>query len=118
MESGQRGPSGLVDAKALSDSHQRTSPPYRLSTAQVSGSTTYGGYSQKSYAYNNAGNLTSFEGATFAYNDAAHKHGVTHIGGVQKYWYDQNGNVTQRTSPWGTTIALAYNAENLSLIHI
>ncbi len=84
---------------------------HRLATAAATGG-SYGTYSQRSYQYSNAGNLTNFEGSAYAYNDAAHKHGVTHIGGVQKYWYDANGSVTQRTSPWGTTIALAYNAEN------
>ncbi len=83
----------------------------RLTTAAATGG-SYGTYTQRSYQYSNAGNLTSFEGSVYAYNDAAHKHGVTHVSGVQKYWYDPNGNVTQRTSPWSTTIALAYNAEN------
>ena len=81
---------------------------------------SYGVYSQRSYQYNNAGNpspgsgqaLTSFEGAAFAYNDAAHKHAVTHVGGVQRYWYDQDGNATRRIAPWGTDITLAYDAEN------
>jgi hypothetical protein len=26
------------------------------------------------------------------YNDAAHVHAVTHIGAMQKYWYDQTKN--------------------------
>jgi YD repeat-containing protein len=73
---------------------------------------SYGVYSQRSYQYNNAGNVTSFEGAAFAYNDAAHKHAVTHVGGVQRYWYDQDGNATRRIAPWGTDITLAYDAEN------
>ena len=41
----------------------------------------------------NAGNLTTFENlGTFSCNDAAHKHAVTHLNGVQKFWYDTNGN--------------------------
>ncbi len=83
----------------------------RLATAQAAGG-SYGTYSQRSYQYSNAGNLTNFEGTAFAYNDAAHKHGVTHIGGVQKYWYDANGNATRRIAPWGTDITLTYDAEN------
>ena len=83
----------------------------RLSTAQASGSTTYGGYTQRSYAYSNAGNITSFEGAALAYNATAHKHAVTHIGGVQKYWYDANGNATRRVNG-SQDITLTYDAEN------
>jgi RHS repeat-associated protein len=99
----------------------------RLATAQATGG-SHGAYAQRSYQYNNAGNpssgsgqvLTSFEGSAYAYHDADHKHGVTHIGGVQKYWgacpersrRDANGNVTRRIAPWGTDITLAYDAEN------
>ncbi|MBK7201759.1 hypothetical protein [Candidatus Amarolinea dominans] len=68
----------------------------RLSTAQANGLTAYGGYTQRSYAYSNAGNITNFEGAALTYQNGAHKHAVTHIGGVQKYWYDANGNATRR----------------------
>ncbi len=83
----------------------------RLKTAQAAGG-SYGTYSSRNYAYSNAGNLTSFEGSAYAYNDAAHKHAVTHIGGVQKYWYDADGNATRRITPWGLDITLAYDAEN------
>ncbi len=65
---------------------------------------------QRSYAYSNAGNLTSFEGNAYAYNDAAHKHALTHISGVQKYWYDANGNATKRITD--ATYDLTYDAEN------
>ena len=83
----------------------------RLSTAQASGSTTYGGYTQRSYAYSNAGNITSFEGAALTYQNSAHKHAVTHIGGVQKYWYDANGNATRRING-SQDVTLTYDAEN------
>ncbi len=90
---------------------------HRLSTAQASGATGYGGYSQKSYGYDAIGNLTHFESTTQNqyYQDAAHKHAVTHIGGTapgnQKYWYDQNGNATRRIA--GTQdVTLSYDAEN------
>ena len=33
---------------------------------------------------------------SYAYNDPDHKHAVTHLGGVQKYWYDANGNMITR----------------------
>ena len=41
----------------------------------------------------------------------AHKHAVTHLGGVQKYWYDANGNMTTRVIG-GSTYNLIYNTEN------
>ena len=48
---------------------------------------------------------------SYAYNDTAHKHAVTHLGGAQKYWYDANGNMTQRIV--GTdTYTLSYDYEN------
>ena len=90
---------------------------HRLSTAQASGATGYGGYSQKNYGYNAIGNLTHFESTTQNqyYQDAAHKHAVTHIGGTapgnQKYWYDANGNATRRISG-SQDITLSYDAEN------
>jgi YD repeat-containing protein len=46
----------------------------------------------------------------YGYNDGAHAHAVTHLGGVQKYWYDENGNQTRRDVA-GTTY-LTYDAEN------
>jgi YD repeat-containing protein len=58
----------------------------------------------------NAGNVTSFEGQAYAYNDAAHKHALTHINGVQQYWYDANGNATKRITD--ATYDLTYDAEN------
>lgn len=83
----------------------------RLSTAQASGSATYGGYAQRGYAYSSAGNITNFEGAALTYQNAAHKHAVTHIGSVQKYWYDANGNATRRING-SQDVTLTYDAEN------
>ena len=92
-------------------------PLHRLKTAQASGAAGYGDYSQKNYDYNAIGNLTHFESATQNqyYQDAAHKHAVTHIGGTapgnQKYWYDANGNATRRIA--GTQdVTLSYDTEN------
>ena len=59
----------------------------------------------------NAGNVTSFEGQAYAYNDVAHKHALTHSGGVQKYWYDANGNATRRIHDV-QDVTLTYDAEN------
>jgi hypothetical protein len=48
---------------------------------------------------------------TYDYNDAAHKHAVTHLNGVQKYWYDANGNMTIRISG-SNTYNFTYDAVN------
>jgi len=59
------------------------------------------------------GNLLYMDGneqipTLYGYNDPEHAHAVTHKGGgVQKYYYDANGNMTQRPNQ-----ALQYNAEN------
>jgi len=69
-----------------------------------------GGYSD-SIAYNTIGNITSKTGmGNYAYQDGAHKHAVTHLDGVQKYWYDANGNMTSRTV--GSSYTLTYDVEN------
>lgn len=34
---------------------------------------------------------------TYTYQDPKHVDAVTHLNGVQKYWYDYNGNQTKRT---------------------
>jgi YD repeat-containing protein len=70
------------------------------------------GLYSESYAYSSsAGNLSSKAGVSYAYNDTAHKHAVTHLGGVQKYWYDSNGNMTQRIAG-SDTYTLTYDYEN------
>ncbi|MBK9095347.1 MAG: hypothetical protein IPM84_21840 [Anaerolineae bacterium] len=110
----------ITDAAAYGGSQTQTfayDALHRLSTAQASGATGYGGYSLKNYGYDAIGNLTAFESATQNqyYQDAAHKHAVTHIGGTapgnQKYWYDANGNATRRISG-SQDITLSYDAEN------
>jgi len=91
-------------------------PLHRLKTAQAGGLAGYGGYNQKNYDYDASGNLTHFESATQNqyYQDAAHKHAVTHSSGTaagnQQYWYDANGNATKRITD--ATYELAYDAEN------
>jgi YD repeat-containing protein len=86
----------------------------RLLTAVASGGSG-GTYSQKSYSYNAIGNITNFEGTAYYYQDSAHKHAVTHLGGTsssyQKYWYDANGNqITRKVG--SSTYNLTYDAEN------
>jgi RHS repeat-associated protein len=82
----------------------------RLKTAQATGG-SHGVYSLQWYTYTVAGNIESFEGTAFAYQDTAHKHAVTHLGGVQRYWYDANGNVIRRIN-FGLDVTYSYDAEN------
>ena len=104
----------ISDAAAYGGSQTQTftyDPLDRLSTAQASGTPpNYGAYSQKSYAYDAIGNLTTFEG-TAQITRIDPQHAVTHVGGVQKYWYDKNGNATKRINA-SQTITLTYDAEN------
>ena len=57
------------------------------------------------------GNLANLNGTNpstqYGYNDPEHLHAVTHIGGILKYMYDANGNMTQRPNQ-----TLQYNPEN------
>ncbi|MFZ2361507.1 MAG: hypothetical protein WA040_19355 [Anaerolineae bacterium] len=102
----------VVDAAAFGGSQTQTftyDALNRLLTAQASGG-SYGTYTLRSYSYTNAGNIDSFEGAALGY-DPAHKHAVTHVNNVQKYWYDQNGNATRRVNG-SQDVTLAYDAEN------
>ena len=96
----------------------------RLTGASASGGDAGQGQYSESYAYNAIGNLTSKAGVGYGYNDAAHKHAVTHLNGVQKYWYDANGNMTTR-KVGSDSYTLTWDVENrltqvkkLSLIHI
>ena len=88
----------VLDAAAFGGSQTQTfsyDALNRLLTAQAAGG-SHGVYTVRSYSYNNAGNITSFESAALGYNDAAHKDAVTHVAGAQRYWYDQNSNATRR----------------------
>jgi RHS repeat-associated protein len=75
------------------------------------------------YQYNAIGNLTSMPGlGSYSYQgvpvsgcaadtQASKPHAVTHVGGVQRYWYDCNGNMTQRIEG-GVTYTQTFDAEN------
>jgi RHS repeat-associated protein len=67
--------------------------------------------SPETYTYDAQGNLDVKNGMELNYNDAAHKHAVTHIGSTQKYWYDDNGNQITRILG-ADTFNLIYDAEN------
>ncbi len=76
----------------------------------ISASTTSVGNGQysESYEYNPIGNITTKAGVSYSYNDSAHKHAVTLLNGVQRYWYDQNGNMTRRDE-WNGSQWVTYN---------
>jgi hypothetical protein len=58
-----------------------------VSASATNGASGHGDHSE-SYTYNaTTGNLASKAGVSYGYNDGAHAHAVTHLGGVQKYWY-------------------------------
>jgi RHS repeat-associated protein len=77
----------------------------RLTSWNLNGAT-------ENYSYESAtGNLDLKADLDLNYNDAAHKHAVTHIGSTQKYWYDANGNQIKRIVG-ADTYDLTYDAEN------
>ena len=82
----------------------------RLTSASVASGT--GGLYSETYTYTStSGNLDTKGGVQYAYNDPAHVHGVTHLGGVERYRYDAVGNQTWRSSD-GNTHDLLYDAES------
>jgi RHS repeat-associated protein len=83
-----------------------------LTGTSVSGAPGGVGYYDQSYAYGPTGNVTHKDGmGDYGYGDPAHVHAVTHINGQQRYWYDANGNMTQRVEN-GKTYAQTFTAEN------
>jgi RHS repeat-associated protein len=82
----------------------------RLLSAAASGG--LGGLYSESYTYDpGTGNLASKNGASYAYDDANHKHAVTSVpANGWSFQYDANGDMTQRVK--GGTYNLSYDAEN------
>jgi len=52
----------------------------------------------RSYGYDSAGRLTSYEGTSYTAFAAGHPHAVVDVGGATRYTYDANGNMTTRWS--------------------
>jgi RHS repeat-associated protein len=87
-------------------------------SASIGGASTY----DESFDYDaNTGNLldkgpTSGPLLRYFYADASHPHAVTALGvsglGPQQYWYDANGNMTQRLENTGLNRYLNYDVEN------
>ncbi len=84
----------------------------RLTSAAASGGTGgQGDYAAEQYIYSTStGNLSSKGGVSYTY-DATHKHAVTQLNGVQKYWYDANGNMSTRVVG-SNSYNLGYDTEN------
>ncbi len=71
-----------------------------------------GGLYNESYTYDaTTGNLSSKAGVSYGYQDSSHFHAVTHLDSVQKYWYDANGNMTER-NVGSDSYELIYDADN------
>ncbi|MBK8129275.1 MAG: RHS repeat protein [bacterium] len=75
----------------------------RLTTASAPGTASIAGYNH-TYGYDVLGNITNNAGINYNYYDTAHKHAVTHLNNIQKFWYDANGNMTKRIEETGTYI--------------
>ncbi len=97
----------------VTNSTQKQTFTYDQVDRLLSAATNAAGSGQynESYQYNQIGNLTSKAGVTQWYSDTLHKHAVTHLGGVQKFWYDANGNMTKRIEN-GITYTQTWDAEN------
>jgi RHS repeat-associated protein len=82
-----------------------------LSFSRASTNGAGSGQYTHSYAYNKTGNITSFAGVSYAYNGGK-PHAVTHLGGVQRFWYDANGNMTKRVEGGVTYDPQVYDVQN------
>ncbi len=82
----------------------------RLTQAQSSS------YGTITYQYNEIGNMTfnsqGVGNGNYVYNDPAHRHAVTNVGGSNTYVYDANGNMTNKN---GTTIVYDYDNRPISI---
>lgn len=84
----------------------------RLVQAQATGNGS--GLYNETYTYDAIGNLINKAGQVMGYGTGtAGPHAVTTVSGVQQYWYDANGNMTQRPDGNGGTHELYWTAENM-----
>ncbi|MFZ1400860.1 MAG: hypothetical protein WAS33_28410, partial [Candidatus Promineifilaceae bacterium] len=63
------------------------------------------------YTYDALGNIENFAGVNYGYEDPDHVHAVTDLNGVQKFWYDANGNMVGRIDEDGQFTQL-FDQEN------
>jgi RHS repeat-associated protein len=64
------------------------------------------------YDFDAIGNLTDMDGVAMTYQSSK-PHAVTHLGGVEKFRYDANGNMYWRVDEDNRTWDLAWTAENM-----
>lgn len=84
----------------------------RLVQAQATGNGS--GLYNETYAYDAVGNLINKAGQVMGYGTGtAGPHAVTTMNGVQQYWYDANGNMTQRPDGSSGTHTLYWTPENM-----
>ncbi|MBC7250776.1 MAG: PKD domain-containing protein, partial [Anaerolineae bacterium] len=98
----------IQDAILGQTQHFQYDPLDRLVRAYTTGSGE-GSY-DRSYAYDQIGNMTRKGDLTLAYEDAAHVHAVTSAG-ENSYTYDANGNMVLRVEN-GMTYTQEFDLEN------
>ena len=95
----------VVDTAAFGGSQTQTfsyDALNRLLSAQVTGG-SYGTYAQRSYVYNNAGNITSFAGVTYTYPAAGQgrPHALTGTSAGGSFSYNNAGYMASRRDRTG-----------------
>ncbi len=117
--------SNLVSILDVKNSFQRQTFVYDSLNRLVSAQTDQkgGGQYSETYAYDPVGNLVNKGDDCYGYwqedcgvpGDSVPRemkpHAVTHLNGVQKFWYDANGNMTRRIEG-SVTYEQTFNSEN------
>ena len=106
-------PGNVTTMRDYLNSNQEQNFGYDALNRLTSASTNRVGSGQysHSYVYNKIGNITNFAGTAYAYNGGK-PHAITHLGGVQRFWYDANGNMTKRIEGDVTYDPQVYDVQN------